>query len=211
LIEKLMKISIQFLIPILGSILFVVLYIIATLYYPGGSNLDSQAVGFHWDTNYWCDLTSTIAKNGEPNSAQPIALTAMIILAASLSVFWLVAPKIFPTLRKLYIFIPIFGIGAMIASCFIFTHFHDLMMNIGSIMGFAAIVILLFGLFTFHFYKLFWGAIGCLILIGINNFIYYTHYLIDYLPIVQKLSFCFILVWMSSYCWVGYQKTNTIR
>ncbi len=38
--------------PILGSILFVFLYINATLLYPGGSQFDKQSVGFSWTNNY---------------------------------------------------------------------------------------------------------------------------------------------------------------
>ena len=43
--------SILVLIPIFGTILFVVLYIVATLLYPGGSQVDKNSIGFSWMNN----------------------------------------------------------------------------------------------------------------------------------------------------------------
>jgi hypothetical protein len=39
------------LIPIFGTILFIVLYIVATLLYPGGSQVDKNSIGFSWMNN----------------------------------------------------------------------------------------------------------------------------------------------------------------
>lgn len=74
-------------IPIIGGGVFILLYVIATLFYPGGSNQHPNEIGFNWLTNFWCDLTGSIAKNGQKNNAQPIALVAMLVLCLVCSVF----------------------------------------------------------------------------------------------------------------------------
>lgn len=56
------------LIPIAGILLFMVLYVIATFYYPGGSTLKPTHQGFDWINNYWCDLIARTAKNAGRNS-----------------------------------------------------------------------------------------------------------------------------------------------
>ena len=200
------KTAFIFMIPIIGGGVFILLYMIATLFYPGGSNLHPNEIGFNWLTNFWCDLTGSIAKNGQKNNAQPIALVAMLVLCLSLSVFWLAVPKLFNSNSFIYKSISYAGIGAMIAACFIFTDFHDFMMNIGSCLGVIALSFTLLGLFRFQYYRLFWSGVGCIFIIGINNLIYYTHYFIDYLPVIQKVSFVFVLFWVGAYCAEGLKK-----
>jgi hypothetical protein len=73
------------LMPLFGSILFSLLYFIATLYYPGGNYLDKGSHGFSWTQNYWCNLLGENAINGHQNLARPIAFTAMAVLSLTLS------------------------------------------------------------------------------------------------------------------------------
>ena len=72
--------SIWVLTPIFGTIVFVVLYIVATLLYPGGSQVDKNSIGFSWTNNYWCNLLNDNAINGQHNPAKPIAMTGMFVL-----------------------------------------------------------------------------------------------------------------------------------
>src|SRR5437867_2452670 len=92
-----MKKTIWVLIPSVGIILFLLLYVVATFFYPGGSIADLSTKGFDWFHNYWCDLTDQVARNGEINPARPIALTAMLILFSTLTVFWFYLPRLFQT------------------------------------------------------------------------------------------------------------------
>ncbi|PIQ21332.1 MAG: hypothetical protein COW65_09725 [Cytophagales bacterium CG18_big_fil_WC_8_21_14_2_50_42_9] len=78
--------------PLFGSTLFLLLYFVATLYYPGGSQFDKNTKGFSWAHNYWCNLLNENAINGQPNPARPIALTAMMVLCLTLTVFWYLFP-----------------------------------------------------------------------------------------------------------------------
>ena len=73
--------------PIFGTVLFVVLYIIAAVLYPGGSQVDKNSVGFSWLNNYWCNLLNENAINGQHNPAKPVALAGMFILCLTLTFF----------------------------------------------------------------------------------------------------------------------------
>jgi hypothetical protein len=65
--------------PILGTLLFVVLYLVASSLYPGGSQVDKGSIGFSWTNNYWCNLLSGNAINGQPNPAKPYAISGMAV------------------------------------------------------------------------------------------------------------------------------------
>jgi len=58
--------------------------------------------------------------------------------------------------------------------------------------------------------KLFWLGIINLVLIGINNFIYYSHFLLVWLPAVQKIAFLGVLVWVCLIDIELYKRQKTI-
>jgi hypothetical protein len=121
------------LIPIFGNFLFIILYIIAALLYPGGSLADKTSIGYNWTENYWCNLLYDKAINGQANTAKPVAVAAMLVLCISLSVFWIV----FPALSQLKIYhrliIQIAGTVSMITAFLLLTNIdHDLSINISS-------------------------------------------------------------------------------
>jgi hypothetical protein len=185
------------LMPVLGTALFAVLYFIATFYYPGGSQFDKNSVGFSWINNYWCNLINTTALNGQPNEAQPFALTAMFILCASLIAFWLR----FPEHTRINIFlkrtIQVCGTLSMIIGFFLFTAFdHDLITNLASLFGLIAATGTLIGLLKNSWYTLFRFGLLNMLLIVLNTILYYDKHLIFYLPLVQKLTFATFLVWI---------------
>lgn len=186
-------------IPTLGIILFVILYVVATFYYPGGSQLNKNEVGFSWTNNYWCNLLNEKAINGAYNPAKPIALTGMFILCVSLAVFWFVFPKLLNLQKGLKLSIQISGILAMSIAYFLFTTFdHDLVTNLASIFGLIATIGTFIGLYQERWYGLFAFGILNLLIVGINNYVYYNKELIIYLPVIQKLSFATFLVWICS-------------
>lgn len=185
------------LIPLFGTVLFAALYFIASLNYPGGSQFDKSAVGFSWANNYWCNLLNDHAINGQLNSAQPIALTAMLILCFSLTFFWLLFPKY--TLLGNYgkLTIQIFGTLAMTSGILLFTDLnHDLITNLASLFGLIAMTGTLFGLHKDGWKMLYYFGLFNLILVGVNNYLYYNKDLIMYLPLVQKITFATFLIWI---------------
>jgi hypothetical protein len=171
------------------------LYIVATLYYPGGSNLDKQSQGFDWLKNYWCDLTGVLAKNGEMNAARPIALIAMLILCSSLGVFWYFLPKLFRNFRYNKA-LQSLGISSMFITLFLFTDYHDAVINTAGGIGFIVLAFTFTGLYQNKFFTLLYYGLCCLALLMFNYFIYETHRLPEFQPIIQKINFVFFLSWI---------------
>jgi hypothetical protein len=187
------------LIPIFGTILFIVLYIVATLLYPGGSQVDKNSIGFSWMNNYWCNLLNENAINGQPNPAKPITLTGMIILCLTLSFFWFIFPRQIEISKYLKLTIQVSGILAMTVAFFLFTDLnHDLLTNIASSFGAIATIGTFFGLYKNKLFGLFAFGLLNILLVGLNNLCYYNKELIVFLPVIQKISFVTFLVWISS-------------
>lgn len=131
--------NILLLTPVFGTLLFVILYFIATLFYPGGSRADKNSTGFSWVNNYWCNLLNQQAINGEKNPARSIALAAMFVLCLTLSLFWLITPKYILTNKKLILTIQVCGILAMTTAFLLLTAInHDLVINISCGFGVMA-------------------------------------------------------------------------
>jgi hypothetical protein len=192
-----MRKSTWFWIPLLGIPSFVLLYVWASFYYPGGSQADAQSTGFSWVNNYWCNLLNTTAINGQANPAQPIAMTAMVVLCISLAVFWYLFPMISLS-KTLSVRITQFtGVAAMGTALLLNSSIdHDLITNLASLMGLVAVVGTLIGLRRLEWNALFWFGAMNLLLVLLNNLLYYNAELIRYLPLVQKISFAAFLVWL---------------
>lgn len=181
---------------IIGLILFIILYFIAAQYYPGGSNFDKQQPHFNWTSNYWCELLGRNAKNGQPNTARPIGISAMIILTISVSIFWWNLPKLIPMKKWMNEALKFSGVLAMILSSFIFSNYHDVVIYLSVLFGTIALSLTLFGLYSNKLYRYFFWCIICVILIFLNNIIYLTNFMITSLPIIQKLTFAIMFLWI---------------
>ena len=184
------------LIPILGTLLFVVLYFVATFLYPGGSQADKNSIGFSWTNNYWCNLLNETAINGQFNAARPLAMTAMFVLCLTLAIFWYIFPKYADLKKSVRLSIQISGTLAMTTGMFLFTDLHDTFVNIASLCGLVATVGTFFGLHKLKWTKLFWFGIFNLAPVALNNILYYGNGLKLYLPVVQKITFLFFLLWI---------------
>jgi hypothetical protein len=185
--------------PVFGTLIYVVFYVIATLLYPGGSQVDKNSIGFSWTNNYWCTLLNENAINGQPNPAKPIAMTGLFVLCLTLSFFWFLFPRHINISKKLKIAIQISGILAMTIAFFLFTNTnHDLVINLASIFGLIATVGTFIGLYKARWFRLFAFGLLNILLVGLNNYVYYTKGLIIYLPVIQKISFAAFLIWICS-------------
>jgi len=189
--------NILVLIPTFGTLLFVVLYIVATFFYPGGSQVDKNFIGFSWRNNYWCNLLNENAINGQLNPAKPIALTAMLILCLALTFFWVLFPGQLNLDKKLKLAIQVTGTLAMTVAFFLFTNInHDLITNLASSFGAFATIGTFVGLYKNKMFGLFAFGLLNILLVGLNNLCYYNKELIIYLPIIQKISFATFLIWV---------------
>lgn len=189
--------NILVLIPFLGTILFVLLYVVAALLYPGGSQVDEKAIGFSWINNYWCNLINERAINGEPNPAKPLAMAGMIVLCVSLAFFWILFPNHINLQTKLKRVIQITGLLAAVIAFLLFTNMdHDLITYLASGFGLIATVGTFIGLYKQRWFGLFLFGLMNMLLVGLNNYVYYTKGLIIYLPVIQKISFATFLIWI---------------
>ena len=189
--------NISVLFPIFGTILFVILYIVASLFYPGGSQVNKNSIGFSWMNNYWCNLLNEIAINGQHNPAKPIAMTGMFVLCLSLAFFWFIFPGRIKINKYAKLTIQISGAIAMIIAFFLFSTIdHDLVTNLACIFGVIATLGTFFGLYKMGWYRLFAFGFFNILLVGLNNYVYYNKELIIYLPLIQKISFITFLVWI---------------
>lgn len=184
------------LLPVYGSLLFVVLYIAAALLYPGGSQVDKHAQGFSWLNNYWCNLLNEYAINGNFNPARPFAITGMLVLCTTLFLFWFNFPRFAHFKNPAKIIYQLSGFLSMFSAMMLFTRYHDLATNVAGAFGVIALIGTFAGLRKFQWNKLFaWGVFN-LLLVLLNNYLYYNSNLIYLLPVVQKISFASFLCWI---------------
>lgn len=180
-----------------GISLFAFLYILAAVTYPGGSNTHPNEPGFNLLTNYWCDLLGGHAKNGQLNSAQPIAFVAMAVLCLTLACFWYVTPLLFGFSHVGKCCLQGMGVLSMSVAPFIFTAYHDTVINVAGVLGVFALAGTLIGLYRNQFFRLFGVGLFGLFLCGLNYSIYQTGQFIEYLPVIQKITFFVFLLWFS--------------
>lgn len=207
--QKVKSKNILILVPFFGVLLFILLYFIATLFYPGGSQVDKNSIGFSWINNYWCNLLNEDAINGQPNPAKPIAMTGMFVLCLTLSFFWFAFARITNVCKKLKLLIQISGTIAMAIAFLLFTKInHDIITNFSSLFGFIALIGTFIGLYKTKWFGLFAFGLLNLLLVGLNNYVYYSIGLIIYLPVIQKISFGAFLIWICCIDIGLYRLTN---
>jgi hypothetical protein len=194
--------------PLFGALAFLCLYAVATFFYAGGSQADKNSKGFSWVNNYWCNLLNEDAVNGQHNPARPIALTAMFVLCLSLSFFWYHLPRSYNFGKFTRLVIQLSGIPAMTIAMFLFTGLHDSIINIAGALGIVALIGTFTGLYKAKRYILFLFGMFNLVLITLNNYVYYTKGLIIYLPVIQKISFLSFLIWV---CWIDIDFYRKIK
>ncbi len=134
--------------------------------------------------------------NGVENPARPFAITAMIILCSSLTVFFFLFATYFVRNNTWKAIIKIFGALSMISAVFIFTKYHDIMTTISSVFGMLVVIGIIRTIYKSKLttYKI--SGIVCIILLGINNLIYYSENYIQHLPLIQKITFVLVLTWI---------------
>lgn len=182
--------------PTLFILFFVVIYIISTFFYAGGSQQDYHSIGFNWIHNYWCDLLNEYSYDGSMiNPSRPIAIVGMFFLSASLISLFILFPQYYPLSKKWNLLIQISGVLCMCFAFFVFTKLHDIVTILSSILGIFPLIGVYYALFKHKKRHVFSIGILAIILLGANNLVYYTGMGIYYLPLLQKISFLFILCW----------------
>ena len=110
--------------PTMGVIIALALLFIATTQYPGGSQHDANAVGFHWQHNYLSNLVSPKAVNGADNTARPWAVAGVLVLCAAMGFCFFRISKKLPSKGGAAAVTRYSGISAMAASALLATPLH---------------------------------------------------------------------------------------
>jgi hypothetical protein len=199
------------LLPIAGIGVFIILYIVAASLYPGGSDANRQATSFSWRYNYWCELMASESLNGAVNTARTVAITAMIVLAASVSLCWYYAAELFAGKNKGRLLIMFPGILSMALLFLLFTGEHDMVISIAGFLGIIAMLATMVAIYLHRHYALFGLGIVCMLLCILNNYLYYIGDFIGlqpHLALIQKITFIFFLAWFAWLCyWMYIRKT----
>jgi hypothetical protein len=188
--------SVFALIPSIGVILFFLFFIYAASLYPGGTQFDKSTQGFDWVNNYWCELATEEAINGQPNAAMPYAVTGMLFLGVGISVFCYLMPVWCESQRPERILLRLGGIITAAFAALLFTEYHHEMLLGFSIFTLLTMVLTLMILFNNSCFWQFIVGLAGLVCVQINNYIYYTRSGIEYLPLLQKLTIAFVLLWV---------------
>jgi hypothetical protein len=117
----------------------VILIVIATFAYPGGSLLDKNSIGFYWSKNFLSNLFATKAINGSENSGRIWAIVGMAFHSVGYGIFFIHMSKKISS-RQWGKFLKIIGATNIIFIFLIATPLHDL--------GVISIILTLIGLFT---------------------------------------------------------------
>lgn len=170
-----------------GITIAIVLLLIATKLYPGGSLFDKNSIGFDWTKNFMSNLFGAKAMNGSDNPARFWADAGMIFLSVAYAIFFIQFSKKIPSTSSSKI-IKYLGAGAAFFSFFVVTPLHDLVITISSTLYLISLFYITVYIFMsrLHVFKLMCAM--CLLIFYYTLFLYGSgNY--ELLAIMQKVSF----------------------
>jgi len=170
-----------------GTIIAVLLLLIAVSVYPGGSFFDKNSVGFGWSKNFISNLFASKAINGLDNPSRIWADIGMIFLSISFAVFFIGFSKKIPVKSAANV-IKYVGITAMVFTFLIVTPLHDIMVTMSGTLYLVCIFYITVFILKSKLNVLKFLCIICLLIF------YYTLYLygsgnFSFLAVMQKVTF----------------------
>jgi len=183
-------------IPTIGCCLFLLLISIASINYPGGTEIDMTTDGYSWEQNYLCDVVSDVSLSEQPHQYHRAGLAAMICLCGSIAMFFFFFTDWMSVEGKWKGIIRWMGLISMICAMLIFTDLHNTMIAISSIMALPALIGLFVILYQKREMKFIWIGVFIGILLFMNNYIYYTDIWIEALPQLQKITCLILVTWL---------------
>lgn len=171
--------------------------LIATLVYPGASEVDKSSIGFDWVSNYISNLFMAKALNGVDSSSRLWAIPGMFFLAVSFGLFYYdFSKKIISKAAKNMIRYA--GISSMVFGFLAVTPYHNLMITIADVLSLVSIFYITVFVFKtkLNFHKIL--CCICLLDLYFLTYIYYSGTLLNILPVMQKVNFVVTIIWMLS-------------
>jgi len=163
------------------------LLVVSTFFYPGGSQHDEMTVGFDWRHNYLCNLLNPVAVNGHENGARPWAVVGLLVLCATAALFFVRFAKKIPVKGASNV-IKYAGVGAMLAALLTATPHHYVAVTASGTLLMLALFYITAYLFKskLHGFKVLAGV--CLLALYGSSFVYFTQVQLEWLPVLQKVS-----------------------
>ena len=168
-------------------VISVILMVISTLVYPGGSLPDKNSSGFDWSKNFISNLFAAKAINGSENPSRIWALIGMGLHSVGYGIFFInMSKKI--TAKHAANILKYIGAVNMIFSFLIVTSLHDAMVIISSTLFLIGLFYITVFILKTRLHLLKFSCIICLLIF------YYTLYLYGtgnwgLLAIMQKVTF----------------------
>jgi lipid-A-disaccharide synthase-like uncharacterized protein len=134
--------------------------------------------------------------NGAANPGRPIAVLSLWIICSGFLIFWIDVAKLGNKRKTTLALWQWSGVLSMVLVACFFLRFHDEISIVAGAMGLIAIAGLVRLLSMTRFNKLFYAGLILIILIVINSTIYFSGLGIEVLPIVQKLTFLALFIWV---------------
>lgn len=164
-----------------------VLLIIATFKYPGGSLLDKNSIGFQWSKNFISNLFADKAINGLENAGRIWAVIGMAFHSIGYGVFF-INMSIKLSSNKWAKSLKFIGLANLLFIFLIATPLHDV--------GTISIVLTLAGLFTITVFifgtKLHFLKICCVICL-LTYYVFFAFYGLGYLELTAIMQKVYIL------------------
>lgn len=173
-------------------IVFLCFAIIAMLKYPG-RELGEES--FDLLNHYWCDLYKGQTPSGKLNGAMLFAKLGTLSAAIGFSAFWIVTPMHYIPHKWRMIVTQVFGVAALALAAFLFTGYHDLIISVGSLFGFIALVSLVVGLRQHGLISLYWLGMIAILLLVLCNLVLLVPSLFFTLPALQKIALLLTMMW----------------
>lgn len=165
----------------------VILLVIATLVYPGGSLLDKNSTGFDWSKNFISNLFAAKAINGSNNTSRIWAIIGMLFHSVGYGIFFISMSKKIPAKHAATI-LKYIGAVNIVFNFLIATPLHDIMVTMSSTLFLIGLFYITVYILKTELYLFKFSCIICLLTF------YYTLYLFGsgnwgLLAIMQKISF----------------------
>lgn len=134
-------------------------------------------------------------RNEQPNPAEPYAIAAMVIMCIGLMIFFIqFATKFSKNLVWRYV-IQISGTLAMICAILTFTEYHAPMIALSSFFGLFLLAGIIREVYKSEMTLMKIGGVICVLLLLVNNYIYFSRNFVEILPLLQKITFAIVLLW----------------
>jgi hypothetical protein len=167
-------------------VISVILMVVATLVYPGGSLLDKNSTGFDWSTNFFSNLFAAKAINGSENTSRIWAIIGMAFHSVGYGILFINMSKKVSE-RHAATILKLIGAANILFTFLIVTPLHDIMVTISGTLSLLALFYITVFILKTKLHLLKFSCIICLLTF------YYTFYLYGsgnwgLLAIMQKVS-----------------------